>query len=84
MVQLTPTFISILPHNTNIVEFPFPYAITLICVSLMIEHIVVNKPSRKTPIMPYFFRLFIWRECKNGIGRKMMMISKTIVVDARP
>lgn len=50
----------------------------------MIEHIVVNRPSIKTPIMPYFFRLFIWRASKNGIGRKKMMTSKAIVIDARP
>jgi hypothetical protein len=50
----------------------------------MIEHIVVKRPRRKTPIMPYFFRLFIWRECKNGMGRRKIMTSKTIVEDARP
>lgn len=53
--KLTPTFISMVPHKTSIVELPF-FLIVRICTMRMIEQTVVKRPSAKTPIKPIFFR----------------------------
>lgn len=83
-VRIMPTFISIFPHRTSIVEFPFPVAMTGICVIRMIEQTVVKRPSMKTPIRAYFFRVLICREVRKGMGRKKIRTSKATVVLARP
>lgn len=79
--RLTPTFISIVPQSTNIVEFPF-LAMVIIWTILMIEHTVVKRPSVKMPIRPIFRRKLIWTFIRSGIGIRKMTTSQKMVIAA--
>ena len=48
------------------------------------EHRVVNKPSKKTPIRAILRRFRICNVQSNGMGKRKITISYTIVTIARP
>ena len=81
-VILTPTFNSMTPHKTSMVEFPV-VAMAPICTSRRIEQTVVNNPSRKTPQRINFLASSILRLRRRGMGRKKMTMSKKIVTPAK-
>lgn len=73
---------SIVPHSTNIVEFPV-FAIVIICTILITEQTVVNMPNKKITSNAVFLLALICN-CNNiGIGKKKMMQSKMMVIAAR-
>ena len=83
-IRLTPTFISMFPHSTNIVEFPLPLAMTGICVILMMEQTVVKVPRQKMPITPIFLWLSICSAHRSGIGKKKIKTSNNTIMEVRP
>lgn len=58
-VRMIPTFNSIFPHTTNMVELPLPFEIMGISVIRKTEHTVVRIPRANTPMMPSFLDLSI-------------------------
>jgi len=81
--ELTPTFSSITPHRTSIVEFPVE-AMAFICTKRKIEQTVVRSPRRKTPQSAIVLLRLMLRLRRRGMGRKKMIKSKAIVMPARP
>lgn len=78
----TPTFISIVPHKTSIVELPV-LAMVIIWTMRMMEQMVVNRPSRKTVMRAILRRMLICSEYRRGIGNTKMMQSNMMVMAAR-
>lgn len=76
--QLTPTFISIVPQRTSIVEF-LVLAIVMICTMRIIEQTVVKIPSVKTPMRAILRRVLICNCSRTGIGRRKITQSKKMV-----
>ena len=82
-MSLTPTFSSITPHKTSIVELPVR-AIVRICTMRMTEQTVVRRPRVKTQTRTTFFRKLMFSFNSSGIGRTKMITSKNMVTAAKP
>lgn len=82
--ELTPTLNSIVPHSTNMVEFPSPFWILLICRYRMMEQSVVNKPRVKIPMRPIFFSNWMLSFSRTGSGITATTTSDTMVTMAYP
>ncbi len=83
MDELTPTFNSMTPQRTSMVEFPV-LAMEMIWIIRRIEQTVVRRPSRKTQMSAIFFLLLMLSLTRRGIGRKKMTMSKKMVIVAKP
>lgn len=76
--MLTPTFISIVPHSTSIVELPL-IAMTEIWTIRIMEQTVVNAPSENTAMRASFRLLLIFTFASSGIGIAKMTISRVML-----
>jgi hypothetical protein len=70
------------PYKTRNVEFPSTASAGIRDIR-RIEHTVVNKPNKNTPLSAIFRRRFICSVQRTGMGGRKITTSKTIVTTAR-